>query len=138
MLKSAINTLVEAALTSGHAGECAVDGPIARRRRLRPITVGGDLRVHVLLGVQIEALLEKCIDVQPGGLFDVSASTLHDLVVSRVGDFPFHQKVVDRLRRVANRETGARARENLIGGLDSRFWGGKIHGSSFSITSLFF
>ena len=97
----------------------------------RPVTVGGDLRVHVLLGVQIEALLEKCIDVQPGGLFDVSASTLHDLVVSRAGDFPFHQKVVERLRRVANRETGARARENLVGGLDSRFWGGEVHMSFF-------
>ena len=77
----------------------------------RPVTVGGDLRVHVILGVQIEALLEKCIDVQPGGRLDVSASTLHDLVVSHVGDFPFHQKVVDRLRRIANRETRARSCE---------------------------
>ena len=97
-----------------------------------------NVRVHVLLGVQIEAFLEKCIDVQPGGRFDVSASALHDLVVSRVGDFPFYQKVVDRLRRVANRETGARARENLVGGLDSRSWGGEVHGSSFFITYLFF
>jgi hypothetical protein len=63
---------------------------------------------------------------------------LHDLVVSHVGDFPFHQKVVDRLRRIANRETRTRARENLVDGLGSRFWGGKIHGSSFSITYLFF
>jgi hypothetical protein len=26
----------------------------------------------------------------------------------------------------------------LVDGLDSRFWGGKIHGSSFSITDLLF
>jgi hypothetical protein len=26
----------------------------------------------------------------------------------------------------------------LVDGLGSRFWGGKIHGSSFSITYLFF
>jgi len=55
--------------------------------------------------------------------------------VSRVGDFPFYQKVVDRLRRVANKETGACARVNLVDGLDARFWGGEVpHGSSFSIT----